>query len=306
MKDGRDKCGCGGAVTSGEDPLDFAPKFSIVIPVYNVASYLRECLDSVCVAAVRFGNGEQGTGGRERGTDSVEIICVDDGSTDESGAILDEYARRQSNNQPIPNQAIFRVIHQRNAGVSAARNAGLEVATGEHLAFVDADDVLEPTVLSDAAGLIAQHPDATFVALGMRRLGEADDGKRRTHVEVLTDADDMPSRLAMTSFVQMFLRRDQVGDIRFSRYSIGEDRVYVYRVARRAKKIVLCDKVGYRYRVHDASASHSRQTLCKRWDDFRHAVHALAILLVTPRAGWRIRLRYVRAAGKKALGLLCG
>lgn len=269
--------------------------FSVIIPVYNVAPYLRECLDSVCAAAERVGNG----GG-------VEVVCVDDGSTDGSGAILDEYARRQPSGQPIPNQTIFRVIRQRNAGVGAARNAGLEVATGEYLAFVDADDVLEPTVLSDAAGLIVQHPDATFVALGMRRLGEAADQGGQTRVEVLTEDDGIPSRLVMTSFTQMFLRRDQVGDLRFPHYSIGEDRVYVYRVARRARKAVLSEKVAYRYRVHDASASHSRTTLRKRWDDLRHAAHVLAILLVTPGARWRIRLRYVRATVEKALGLLCG
>ena len=94
-----------------------APFFSIIIPVYNVAPYLRECLDSVL--AQTFAD--------------WEAICVDDGSTDGSGAILDEYAAKDKR---------FRVIHQPNAGVSAARNAALEVVRGEWFLFLDGDDVL--------------------------------------------------------------------------------------------------------------------------------------------------------------------
>ena len=80
-------------------------KFSIIIPVYNVAQYLRECLDSVLAQTF---------------TD-WEAICVDDGSTDGSGAILDEYAAKDWR---------FRVIHQDNAGVGFARNVALNVARG--------------------------------------------------------------------------------------------------------------------------------------------------------------------------------
>ena len=93
------------------------PFFSVVIPVYNVAPYLRECLDSVW--AQTFGD--------------WEAICVDDGSTDGSGAILDEYAAKDSR---------FRVFHQENAGVSAARNRALEQMSGEWFLFLDGDDVL--------------------------------------------------------------------------------------------------------------------------------------------------------------------
>ena len=94
------------------------PYFSIIIPVYNVAPYLRECLDSV--VAQTF-------------TD-WEAICVDDGSTDGSGAILDEYAAKDRR---------FKVIHQENAGVSAARQKGLNVAVGKYIGWIDPDDWIE-------------------------------------------------------------------------------------------------------------------------------------------------------------------
>ena len=117
------------------------PGFSIIIPVYNVAPYLRECLDSV--VAQTFAD--------------WEAICVDDGSTDGSGAILDGYAARDGR---------FRVIHQVNAGVSAARNAALDVAQGEWIGFVDADDVLLSNRLANVADVIAQNRSAEVIRTG--------------------------------------------------------------------------------------------------------------------------------------------
>ena len=97
-------------------------KVSVIIPVYNVEKYLRACLDSVVNQTLR----------------DIEIICVDDGSTDGSGAILDEYAAKDGR---------VRVVHQANAGAGVARNVGLDLATGEYLFFCDPDDWAEPEML---------------------------------------------------------------------------------------------------------------------------------------------------------------
>ncbi len=99
-----------------------APKISIVIPVYNSAKYLRECLDSIC----------------NQSFEDWEIIAIDDGCRDESAAILDEYADHDKR---------IRVIHKANGGVSAARNDGLSAAIGEYVLFVDSDDWLEAEAL---------------------------------------------------------------------------------------------------------------------------------------------------------------
>lgn len=105
-------------------------KLSFIVPVYNVAPYLRKCVDSLL----------------SQDYVDYEIILVDDGSTDESGVICDDYLNHKfesCNHKPIP----IRVIHQTNAGLSAARNAGVKAATGDYICFVDSDDYWEENVL---------------------------------------------------------------------------------------------------------------------------------------------------------------
>lgn len=100
-------------------------KISVIIPVYNVEKYLTKCIDSVI----------------NQTYSNLEIICIDDGSTDDSGRILDEYAKKD-------NRII--VIHQENKGVSAAKNRGLEVMSGDYVGFVDSDDWIETDFYENA------------------------------------------------------------------------------------------------------------------------------------------------------------
>lgn len=95
------------------------PLISIIVPVYNVKDYLEKCLQSICVQTYK----------------NLEIILIDDGSSDGSGELCDLFAQRDGR---------IKVIHQTNAGQSAARNRGLAVAQGEFLGFVDSDDWIEP------------------------------------------------------------------------------------------------------------------------------------------------------------------
>lgn len=94
---------------------------SVIIPVYNVEKYISRCIDSVLAQTYN----------------SLEIILVDDGSTDNSGNICDEYAKRDER---------IKVIHKCNGGLSSARNEGMKYASGELVAFVDSDDYIEPTM----------------------------------------------------------------------------------------------------------------------------------------------------------------
>jgi glycosyltransferase involved in cell wall biosynthesis len=113
------------------------PRVSVVVPVYNVADYLPHCLESLL--AQRH--------------DELEILVVDDGSTDESGAIADRYAAEEDR---------LRVVHTANHGLGAARNEGLRHATGDYVGFADSDDVVPPTAY-DAMVRSLKHSGSDFV-----------------------------------------------------------------------------------------------------------------------------------------------
>jgi glycosyltransferase involved in cell wall biosynthesis len=104
-----------------EEDIMQKPKISIILPVYNVAPYLRQSLDSIIGQTLK----------------DIEIICIDDGSTDGSGEILDEYREKDER---------IKVKHKKNAGTGAARNDGLKLATGECIGFVDPDDWILPNM----------------------------------------------------------------------------------------------------------------------------------------------------------------
>lgn len=121
-----------------------SPLVSIIVPVYNVAPYLRECFDSI--VGQTYGN--------------LEVIVVDDGSTDGCAAICDEYAEKD---------ARFRVVHQPNRGLSAARNVGLNDARGEYISFIDSDDVTSSMFLSELVwGILQSNADVAQCGFSTR------------------------------------------------------------------------------------------------------------------------------------------
>lgn len=117
------------------------PQISVIIPVYNVEKYLERCVKSVT----------------EQTFTDLEIILVDDGSTDGSGAMCDKLAKEDSR---------IRVIHKENGGQSDARNLALDNATGELICFVDSDDYIEPNHMAELYGLIGQY-DADIAVGGI-------------------------------------------------------------------------------------------------------------------------------------------
>ena len=106
-------------------------KLSIIVPVYNVEAFLSKCVDSLLA--------------QDLPKEDYEVILVDDGSTDGSGALCDTLAAEHGN---------IRVIHQQNHGLSGARNAGIPAASGDYILFVDSDDYLCPDVLGTLVGLM--------------------------------------------------------------------------------------------------------------------------------------------------------
>ncbi|MBO6248600.1 MAG: glycosyltransferase, partial [Bacteroidales bacterium] len=132
------------------------PLISVIIPVFNGESYLRSCLESVLSQTLA----------------DFEAIVVDDGSTDGSSRICDEFSARDDR---------IRVIHQFNQGVSAARNAGLELATGQYIFFIDGDDTIVPETLESLYDA-ASDGDYDIAASGYSLVKET--GEAENHVVV--------------------------------------------------------------------------------------------------------------------------
>ena len=116
-------------------------KFSVIIPLYNKAPYVRKALETVCAQTYR----------------DYEIIVINDGSTDNSAILAEEYLNRVEG-------ISYKILSQQNAGVSAARNNGVAQASGEYIAFLDADDWWEPNYLEKMAKLIEDYPEAGLYA----------------------------------------------------------------------------------------------------------------------------------------------
>lgn len=236
-------------------------KVSVIIPVYNAQMYLRKCLDSIIDQTLR----------------DIEIICVDDGSTDGSWNILEEYRARDCR---------IELIRQENSGAGAARNRGLDAARGIYLSFLDSDDFFEPDMLelSYAKALEENSDIVVFGAdiywndsgqyesvrwmLQKKRLPE-------THPFSGTDIQGNPFRafigwawdkLFKTAFIK-------AGNYRFQEQRTTNDLLFVYSAIVDANRISLLDKVlAHQRRNVSGSLSVSRD---KSWDCFYKALLAL-------------------------------
>lgn len=213
-------------------------KLSVIVPVYNVAPYLRECLDSLLAQTCA----------------DWEAVCVDDGSTDGSGAILDEYAA---------NDPRFRVIHQKNAGVSAARNAAIDVAKGEWIAFLDADDAVSPRLVVEYAmqisALVSTGEKCEMLFSACEFIDEPRNvltGKAAWR-KVCSLRFDIVDR----SFCSACYGRDFLGDVRFRGFAVGEDRLFLAEVLARASSIYETDLPLVRIRRRRGSATRSGMRL---------------------------------------------
>ena len=209
-------------------------KISVVIPVYNSERHLRFSLGSVL------------------GQTHVdwECICVDDGSTDGSGAVLDEYAAKDQR---------FRVVHQANAGEGAARNAGMAAATGELVAFLDADDAWHP----DALRLFAEtrlRTGADVIRYGWAPVEEHVDRFEPLSGGVCGKTVDLRARRESTiRFCTLgaatVVSRQTCGDIRFSRLTQGADLVFVLDCLLRSRKVAVIDAPLLHYLTHPGQIS---------------------------------------------------
>ena len=134
-------------------------KLSIVIPVYNTEAWLRKCLDSLLPKGTKDSGTDSGQ------TPELELVCVNDGSTDGSAAILREYAERYP--------PLITVIETPNGGLGHARNTGLEAAKGEYILFVDSDDYLTPGAVEEMLDVLDRNQGVDAVVFDLVHVDEA-------------------------------------------------------------------------------------------------------------------------------------
>ena len=203
---------------------------SIIVPVYNTEAYLLDCLNSFYA--------------QNLSEDKFEIICVDDGSTDKSGAILDEYASQHKN---------MRVFHQVNAGVSAARNVGLDHAAGKYVWFVDADDFIAANILDDIS-LYLQKNDFDQLAILPAQFNDGESVSCFSEIPA-----DGYSKKIQNYLITRVLRNQCVQQIglRFNtRITYQEDNVfYTTLFPYLHNKGTLYERIGYFYRIRQGSLS---------------------------------------------------
>lgn len=207
-------------------------KISVIIPVYNVEKYLSACIESIINQTYQ----------------DLEIILIDDGSTDASGKIMDGYNLIESR---------IKVIHQNNAGVAVARNTGLQNVTGNFISFIDADDVIAPTFYEKMLKSLIEN-EADIVECDFIRFANFNELVEHPYfgepVEKIFDTEKALELLIKEEIKQMpcnklFTAKVNNG-ITFPPGKKHEDDFWAFQIIGNAKKVVQHDEVLYFYRTH--------------------------------------------------------
>ena len=237
-------------------------KVSFIIPVYNAEKYLRECVDSI-IAQDSFEN--------------IQVVLVDDGSLDASGAICDMYSDRFEN---------IKAVHQKNSGVSAARNNGIAHSDGEYIAFADADDYLLPGILPKLIDAAEQSPDVIFFNFISEYKEFYDYIKYPFHSGMLSAdyikkdvAEFMLTDSSLNSvwnklFKKSVITADNISFPEDKKY--GEDKVFVLSFFAVCDNAFFIPNFGYFYRyVKSGAIQKSRDNYIKNlYSDFEYTVEA--------------------------------
>lgn len=205
---------------------------SVIIPIYKVELYIDKCVESVLNQTWK----------------NIEVILVDDGSPDKCGLMCDEYAKKDKR---------IKVIHKDNGGLSDARNAGMEVATGDYIGFVDSDDWIDENFYEQLMDKIKK-TGADIVTAGVKKVWE--DGK----TEVMTPFQEiqLSNQEAMKAIIEeSFLKqpvwyklyRADVARIKFKEGVLHEDNYWSYQVVANVSKVIVMPEPYYYYRQRSSS-----------------------------------------------------
>lgn len=217
---------------------------SIIVPVYNVEAYIRQCIDSILAQTYR----------------DIEVILIDDGSPDQCGKICDEYAAEDGR---------VRVFHTENSGLSAARNLGIKKARGEYIGFVDSDDWVEPDMYEILLKEI-EGKNADICVCGCF-IEFADTRKASTQDEMVMTADEAVRSVLLgklsTMAMDKLIHSSLFSDISFPEGHVFEDVPTFHKIFNNAKRTVRIPKALYHYRQRNGSIIYSH-TMPNMMDDW--------------------------------------
>lgn len=211
---------------------------SVIVPIYNVEKFLRKCVDSIINQTYK----------------NIEIILVDDGSKDNCGTICDEYGK-------IDNR--IKVIHKKNGGLSDARNAGLDMSTGECIVFVDSDDYINNTMIENLYnGINKYDADISCCAKCLENEnGMVLEIKNRTAEYCISNTEAIEKFLLReeidNSAWDKMYRRELFNEIRFPYGKYYEDIPTIYKLFCKANKIAHIGSVEYHYIIRNGSIINS-------------------------------------------------
>lgn len=213
---------------------DNKPALSFIVPVYKVEEYLRPCVESIL--------------GQTR--KDIEVILVDDGSPDKCGEYCDEYALKDKR---------VKVIHQENGGLSAARNAGIPLAQGEYISFVDSDDLLSPLF---AEKMLDAVTDCDMAVCGFSSFRDGETVRETTAPSCILDTQDALTELIKDKKIKNYAwgkiyRTTLWNDVLFPVGRLYEDIPTIYKVFLKSQKTACIPDCLYKYRLRPNSISSS-------------------------------------------------
>ena len=272
-------------------------KVSIVIPVYNTAEYLPECIESI----------------RRQTLKEIEIICVDDGSTDGSSDILDEYALRDDR---------IRVIHKDNGGPASARKAGLRAANGQYIGFADSDDWIE----EDMYELLyqkAENQRVDIVTCGFFLEGNyttmhmdtvpqglyAGEDMRELREKAIYNLEEKSSGLTASLCYKLF-KKDLICEAQYKipdEITMADDKMCLLTALLECNSVYVCHKALYHYRIRENSIVHSgsAEYLLKVYAVYKYLGELFEHSCFTKNMRWQAEL-YITELLYKGINLLLG
>ncbi len=207
---------------------------SIIVPIYNVEKYLKKCVESICNQTYQ----------------NLEIILVDDGSPDKCGEICDGYAKADKR---------IKVIHKKNGGLSSARNAGLDIAKGEYISFIDSDDYIASDFI-EKLYLLCIKNDADIAECGFTKFQDKIKIEKLDEDIKIYTSKEMQTRMYSNNYVgttvvwNKLYKKYIYNDLRFPIGKINEDEFCTYKALYNCNKnIVVTNKALYYYRYNPSS-----------------------------------------------------